>query len=400
MRDLSQLYYFEKLLEEVNNSLVQEGVKKGLHPIGSVCSLIPEPLLNLPGCFSVRLRAPRTGSIDIGTYYMSSLLCECCRAILERAVEGGYNFLDCIIAPDACAQMNRCVENIEQLNCIEKKNFFVSYCDVPMKADDSALKHYVTQMQAHVLAPLQKKLNVDIADASIRKAVEQHNHICQLFQELSEYRKEENPRITGYEFAVLCTASYCCPKELIIEKLEETAEELRTRQPDASPNFRVKVVVVGSEVDDPGLIGLIEEAGARVVADRFCFGALPGREQIVLNDTEDALMQVCRHYINMGKCPRYMNAEKVQERQDYVHRLVEEYHADGVIYQQMKFCDYWGYERPYASKTMREKWNVPVLSVDRPYVVGNSGQLRTRVQAFVESLEIKKLNHSVGTKDI
>ena len=71
MRDLSQLYYFEKLLEEANNDLVREGVAKGLHPVGSVCSLIPEPLLNLPGCFSVRLRAPRTGSIDIGTYYMS-----------------------------------------------------------------------------------------------------------------------------------------------------------------------------------------------------------------------------------------------------------------------------------------------------------------------------------------
>lgn len=400
MRDLSQLYYFEKLLEEANNSLVQEGIKKGLHPIGSVCSLVPEPLLNLPGCFSVRLRAPRTGSIDIGTYYMSSLLCECCRAILERAVEGGYNFLDCIMAPDACAQMNRCVENMEQLNCIEKKKFFVSYCDVPMKADDLALKHYVTQMQTHVLAPLQEKLGIDISDASIRKAVEQHNRICKVFEEISEYRKEENPRITGYEFAVLCTVSYCCPKELIIERLEETAAELRDRQPDEKKDFRAKIVVVGSEVDDPSLINLIEEVGTRVVADRFCFGSLPGREQITLNDTDNALTQVCRHYINVGKCPRYMNSDKVQERQSYVHKLVEEYHADGIIYQQMKFCDYWGYERPYASKTMREKWNVPVLSVDRPYVVGNSGQLRTRVQAFVESLEIKKRNKAVVEDEI
>lgn len=157
MKDLSQLYYFEKLLEEANNDLVREGVAKGLHPIGSVCSLIPEPLLNLPGCFSVRLRAPKTGSIDIGTYYMSSLLCECCRAILERAVEGGYQFLDGMIAPDACAQMNRCVENIEHLNCIEKQGFFVSYCDAPMKSDEAALRHYVRQIKTHVLLPLQKK---------------------------------------------------------------------------------------------------------------------------------------------------------------------------------------------------------------------------------------------------
>lgn len=389
MRDLSQLYPFEKLLEEANNELVREGVAMGLHPIGSVCSLAPEPLLNLPGCFSVRLRAPRTGSIEIGTYYMSSLLCECCRAILERAVEGGYQFLDGIIAPDACAQMNRCVENMEHLNCIE--NSFVSYFDAPMKSDDTALRHYVRQTQEHVLKPLHEKLGVDISDEGIRTAVAQHNQICHLLQELSAYRKEDNPRITGYEFAVLCTATYCCPKALLIDRLAAVAEELKTREPDQKPAFRVKVVVAGSEIDDPGLIQLMEETGIRVVADRFCFGFFPEREPIALQDEEDALTQVCRHYLNIGKCPRYMNAGKVAERQEYVRGLVQEYHADGVIYQQMKFCDYWGYERAYASKNMREKYGVPTLSIDRPYVTGSSGQLRTRFQAFVESLEIKKL---------
>ena len=57
----------------------------------------------------------------------------------------------------------------------------------------------------------------------------------------------------------------------------------------------------------------------------------------------------------------------------------------------MKFCDYWGYERMAASYIMEHEYGYPVLSVDRPYVVGTSGQLRTRVQAFVESIEIKKI---------
>lgn len=93
MKDLQHLYYFEKLLEEVNNDLVREAQNKGSIAIGAVCFQIPEPLINLPGCFSVRLRAPRTGSIEMGTYYMSSMLCEGCRAILERAIEGGFEFL-------------------------------------------------------------------------------------------------------------------------------------------------------------------------------------------------------------------------------------------------------------------------------------------------------------------
>ena len=145
MKDLKHLYALEQQLMECNNDMVKEACENGKIAVGDVCSMIPEVLLNLPGCFSVRLRAPRTGSIEIGTYYMTSLLCEYCRALVERAVEGGYNFLDCIIAPDACAAMNRCVENIDLLKTCEKEKFFITYSDVPMKSDETALKHYVKQ---------------------------------------------------------------------------------------------------------------------------------------------------------------------------------------------------------------------------------------------------------------
>ncbi len=92
-----------------------------------------------------------------------------------------------------------------------------------------------------------------------------------------------------------------------------------------------------------------------------------------------------------GQCPRFMNTEKIRDRHRYIDSLARRFHADGIIYQQIKFCDYWGYERAYASRVMREEFGYPVLSIDRPYAVGNAGQLRTRVQAFVESMEIKRL---------
>lgn len=391
MKDLKHLYYFVNLLEETNNELVREGIAGGDIAIGNVCSLIPEVLLNLPGTFSVRLRAPNTGSIEMGTYYMTSLLCEYCRALLERAIEGGYNFLDCIIAPDACSQMNRAVENMDLLKTNSKDKFFITYADVPMKSDETALKHYVKQMRLKALEPIHKSYGIDISDTSLRKAVELHNKIARLITEIGEFRKEENPPITGYEFAVLTIATYCCPKELLVEKLEETLEEMKERKKDDKVKTRVRVVLVGSEVDDPGFIKLIEDAGALVVADRFCFGSFPGRQEIILNDKEDVLTQICRQYLIWGQCPRFMNTDKIKERQTYVDQLAKDFSADGLIYEQMKFCDYWGYERALGSHVMRDEYKYPVLSIDRPYVVGSSGQLRTRVQAFVESIEMKKL---------
>jgi len=390
MKDLKHLYFFERLLEEANNDLVRQAQSEGLKCVASVCENVPEPLMNIPGAFSVRLRAPRTGSMEIATYYMTSLLCEYTRALLERAVEGGYNFTDCIITPDGCSMMNRCVENMELLNVVEKPDYFYEYMEIPMKADDNGLNLYVLQCKNHILKPLAEKFGLDTSDAAIRKAVEQHNEVCRLIRQIGEFRKDRYPKITGYEFHILTMVTYVAPKHLLIDKLRETLEEIKLREPDEK-EYRARVVYVGSEVDDVDVIRQVEECGAYVCADRFCYGSFPGRDEIVLTEDEDALTQVCRQYMYRGQCPRYMDSSKMDGRRSYVNDLAKEYNADGVIYEQIKFCDPWAYERMMGTIALREEYGYPVLSVDRPYTIGNSGQMRTRVQAFVESIEIKKI---------
>ena len=393
MRDLKYLQYFEDLLQQADNALVEQAKADGKVMVAYTCENVPEPLLNLDRAVSIRLSAPNTGSIDIATYYMTNLLCEPSRALLERAIEGGFNFADCVITPDGCTMMNRCVENMELLRSMGKDNpnFFHEYMEIAFKNTDSDVDLAVLQCTNHVLTPLKEKYGIDVSDAAIRKAVEEHNRVCRVIRAISEFRKEDKPRITGYEFHVLCLATYVCPKYLVIDKLEETLEEIAHREPD-DKKWRARVLVVGSETDDSGFIKLIEEQGAYVCCDRFCFGSYPGRVPIVLNDEEDALRQVCRHYIRNCHCPRMMSMDKVYGRKQYVAELAAEYHADGVIYNQVKFCDPWAYERTLGSSMLHKDYGYPVLSIDRPYNVSSSvGQLRTRVQAFVESVEIKKI---------
>ncbi len=391
MKDLKNLYYFERLLDDADNDLVRKAQEDGRKCIGTLCYQTPEVLMDLDGVFPVRLRAPRSGSLEMSTYYMTSFLCEYSRAILERAIEGGYRFLDGVIAPDGCTMINRCVENMELLNTIDKDGFFYKYLEVPMKCDDNALSLYVSECRKKILNVLTKEFGVDTSDEALIKAVERHNKICKLITEIGNFRKEDNPRITGYEFHIICMATYVCPKDMLIEKLEETLEDLKTREPDAKSPYRARVAVVGSEIDDVDMIKLIEDSGALVVADRFCYGSLPGREEIKLNNTEDVLTQICRHYMEANQCPRHMNMAKVNGRKDYVNKIAQEYKAEGIIYEQIKFCDPWAYERVTGAYIMREEFGYPVLTIDRPYAIGNSGQMRTRIQAFVESMELKRL---------
>ena len=397
MKDLKHLIYFEGLLENANNPLIEQARSEGKLAVGYTCFHMPEVLLNLDNCFSVRLRAPNMGSMDIATYYMSNYTCEFCRALLERSFEGGFNFLDALAGVDACAEMNRCMENIELQNLIPNEKFFVTHADIPYKVEDFTIAHYVRQIKNRVLNRLSEVYGVDISDGAIRKAVKEHNEVCRIITEIGNLRKQSNPPITGYEFHVLNMVTYCCPKYLILDKLKDTLTEIKKRKPDSKPWYRARVALVGSEVDDLGFTKLIEDSGAFIVADRFCFGSTPGREEIILNDEEDALMQVCRHYLEVSECPRFMSNEKISQRRETADRLAREYGAEGIIFEQIKFCDFWAFERALASHVQEVEYGHPVLSIDRPYNARSSGQLRTRMQAFVESLEIKRIQKGGGS---
>ena len=265
MRDLKYLIEFENLLDNADNDLVRQAQKDGQKAIGYTCYHMPEVLLNVDNCFSVRLRAPRSSSIDISTYYMSNYTCEFARTLLERGIEGGYQFLDGIAGVDACGAMNRCYEHMEILKINDKENFFVTHADIPYKIEDYTVRAMTKQMRLRVLDVLEEKCGADTSDDALLKAVEEHNKLCRVMTEIGDMRKKDNPPITGYEFHVLSLVSYCCPTSLILPKLEETLEEIKNRKPDPKPWYRARVAVVGSEVDDLDFTKLIEEAGAFAV---------------------------------------------------------------------------------------------------------------------------------------
>ena len=399
MKDLKHLIYFENLLQEANNELVQKAKAEGKYAIGYTCYFMPEVLLDLPGCFSVRLRAPRCTSPDIATYYMSSRVCHYARSLMERALEGGYNFLDAQMATETCTATCRFQEHLQQKNLdsvedmriIDNDNFFCEFVDVPFKKTKIAYEHFRDQLRFHVLGKLHDNLGIDVSDEALMQAIEQHNEVCRLINEIGDYRKLDNPPITGYEFHVIQLVSLVCPKYLILPYLRETAEELKTREPDDKWPFRCKVVLAGSENDDPDFTKLIESCGAEVVCDRYCYGAVESRQPIVVQPGQDPLEAIARHYLDTSNCPRFMPQDEMRARKKKLADLVKEYHADGLIVASNKFCEYWSYERVIDTVIMKRDFGIPVCSIEKEYINAASGQLRTRFQAFVESVEIKKI---------
>ena len=296
MRDLKHLIAFEDLLQEANNKLVRQGKADGKKAFGYTCYFMPEVLLDLPGCFAVRLRAPKCTSPDIATYYMSSRTCHYGRSLFERALEGGYNFLDAQFGTETCTVTCRFQEHLGYMDVIQNPDFFVTFTDVPFKKNQNSIVHYEDQLQAHVLDPMHEKYGIDISDEALMKAIELHNEVSAVINEIGDYRKLDNPTITGYEFHVIQLCSQVCPKDLILPMLKETAKELKTRKPDKKSPFRCKVVLAGSENDDPEFTKLIEGCGAEVVCDRYCYGAVESRMPIEVKDGEKKIQNLTDKY--------------------------------------------------------------------------------------------------------
>ena len=400
MRDLKNVIFFDDLLQESYNALVRQAKEEGKYALGYTCYFMPEVLLDLPGCFSVRLRAPRCTSPDMATYYMSSRVCHYARSLLERALEGGYNFIDAQLGTETCAGTCRFQEHLAELpDLIQNENFFVSFTDVPFKKNENSIEHFAATLQKHVLDELHEHFGIDTSDEALRATIEAHNEVCDIITQIGNFRKLDKPTITGTEFHIINLVSMVCPKYLILPYLRETLEDLKTREADAKPNYRVKVVLAGSENDDPDFTKLIESCGALVVADRYCYGSLPGREKIEIRKGETALRAVARHYLETSVCPRSMEQSAMRQRKKYIADVAKEYKADGVIVESNKFCEYWSYERVADTIILPRDFGLPVCSIEKEYINSASGQLRTRFQAFVESLEIKKIQEKEGVKN-
>ena len=391
MKDLKHLIYFENLLQEAQNELVMKAVEDGKKALGYNCYYIPEVLMNLDGCFWSRLRAPNCTSCDISSYYMTNRTCPYARSILERAVEGGYNYLSCLFGAESCATIERMEEHFFLINPVKHDGFFVTQIDPPMKGDKTNLDYYKAQLQLKVVEPMRDRLGIDVSDEAMRKAIERFNELCRVITEIGNYRKLDNPPITGYEFHVIQLVSEVCPHELILPYLKETLEEIKTRKPEKEFPYRARVVVVGSEIDDPEFTKLIEMCGAMVVADRYCFGSFPGREEIEIREGESAFDAICRHYLYWNQCARFMDGEKIDQRHNEAKKLCDEFKADGIIYESMKFCEFWSYDKILANHIFTEEFDVPCCTIEKEYALGSVGQLRTRFQAFIESLEIKNI---------
>ena len=143
-------------------------------------------------------------------------------------------------------------------------------------------------------------------------------------------------------------------------------------------------MVVGGMLDDPGYLEVFESLGADIVADQLCCGS-----KIFSHPTDediDPIEAIARRMLEHMPCPRML--ADYQTRLRNLLEAAERYRVDGIVCERLKFCDLWGGEIEMLRRSLEQRSQVRLLVLERDYLTSSGiGQLRTRVQAFLESLD-------------
>jgi bzd-type benzoyl-CoA reductase N subunit len=352
---------------------VEAEKKQGKKAIGWVCTYVPEEILYAAGMNPVRILGAE-GETPLADAHMYSNLCTFVRSSLQMGLEGKYSFLDGYVTCNTCDHIRR------QFDVWERyiDTSFTHIISLPHKITDASQKYFHTEL-IRLKEELQKATGKEITEDSLNEAIKAYNQSRVLLQKIDELRKQEAPPITGAESLDIALTGMVIPREQYNQMLERFLADLENRK--GINGDRLRIMIAGSELDHSEYVKVIEDLGSIVVAEDICCAS---RYIGDLVPTDGNPMEaLADRYLNKAQCPRM---RPPTERHARIKDMLKEYKIDGIIYQVIKFCNLIGEDYPILRNAIKDL-DIPILVLNREYSVAGLGQMKTRVQAFFESIQ-------------
>ncbi|MDR1608548.1 MAG: acyl-CoA dehydratase activase [Deltaproteobacteria bacterium] len=351
----------------------------GRHNVGYICSYTPLELLSASGVNHVRLF--KMGSTEIvasGEQITQSVFCDFTKSILGAFKEG--------------VPLNKALEKVYTFytcDCIKKVgeaigDFFgpSEIYNLPrLRHKESSRDYYRTEI-VNFKQDLEKLTGRTISDEDVRDRIKLYNLVRKTLKKISDLRKRDYPPIKGRDFLDAAQALFYLPPDRLLSLYEDLYHRI-----SAVANFDqkppIRLMMAGGIVADGDrrLLEIVEDSlGARVVIEDHCTGARNVSFQI--NETIDPYAALAGGYLDQSPCTRM---KPLEERINISGQLAREFNVDGILYVYLKFCPCYGQVKHEFFQHF-QALGIPVLEVALDYSASDQGQLKTRLEAFIEVL--------------
>lgn len=322
-------------------------------------------------------------SITKADGYLPPVMCIFCRSCFDIGIKGRYDFFDGFIGCNACDAAQRTSHIWKDYIKIP----FSFYLDIPHTTHSAAIDFFKEQIN-YLKEALEEFAGKKISPERLAEAISLHNRQRALVRELYDLRKPDPPLISGSEALQVLLSLMFIPVEEGNALLEEVIEEIKTRK-DIPEKKIGRLLVWGSLIDNVALTDLIESSGLNIVVEDTAIGTRPFWHDVEV--TEDPLNGLAKHYLEEVLCPRTFRdtgpsyKEDLENRFGYLKDFAKYWKVNGAYLNLIRNCDIHGYEAP-AVKDYLESLGLPVLTIEQDYSTAALEPLRTRFQAFKETI--------------
>ncbi len=352
---------------------VQEHRRPGQKVIAWMCSYFPEEIVYAAGMYPTRMMGG-CGETTTADAHLYTNMCSLVRSCLEEGFQGAYDYLDGFATLNSCDHVRR----LYDVWGPSQKTRFNYIIPLPHTITEASLAYFHYELVRFKEA-LEAAFGVSITPEALQEAIRVYNRTRSLLQRLNDLKKLDAPPITGAEFLEVVIAGTILPKDVYNDILEDFLRQVESR-PGIPTDERVRLLLVGSEMDDPAYVQMIEEMGGLVVADDLCTSSKYFWN--LTEETADPLLAIARRYLTRPECPRMRPASN---RLRHMGDLIQSYRVDAVVLEVIKFCNLYGEDSTIVRNYLRQM-GIPLLQLSREYNVGAVGQMRTRVEAFFERI--------------
>jgi len=358
------------------NHYLEEAKKQGRKIIGYFCSYMPEEMIHAAGMIPYRMRAVENDGTKRADAYYSSINCTFVRLCFNKALAGDFEFLDGVVFVNGCDHSRRMYDNWRYAGIAPP---FLHMFFSPHTINTTALDYFALEC-SKLKSSIEKHFQVSITDEALRNSIALYNQKRRLLGDIYSMRKNKNVPIKASEMLSVMLAVTAVPVEKAIEILTEVKQFLSGRVVSRPEDLRL--FIAGGCIEEREHLELIEDCGAVIVADNICLGMRHFFDEA--QSRGDYLKDIAERYLYHLSCPRMMG--DFERRFQYLLNIKDEYGIDGVIIEKLKFCDVWGGEI-YLYRQETKKHHLPLLALERELYGGGAGQIKTRVQAFLEKLK-------------
>lgn len=370
---LSKILTECKTIASLSYREIPSHLPKDCIPIGFFCPYVPEELLQASGAFPLRLM----GTPITMSHHQAHLPPNCCHLVkssLESLLQGELDFLKGIIFSHTCDTM----QGLADIWALQKRIPLQFNLMMPSRLDSELSRIYVKAEMERFKDFLESRVG-KISLQNLKASIQLFNRIRERIEEIYRHRRRSPFPISGSELAQIIRAGYLMDRRRYLELLSDLVNELPEKAEEGAK--RVPIYLVGNMVHSASYFSLIEESGAQVVQDDLCSGIRFSR--LMVPEDDNPVESLANRYVDSFLCP-----SKHKGVHAHIETLVKEVQksgAVGVIFLLYKYCETYYFDYPDLKQALESK-GIPTLLLEVEDPSYSIGQLKTRIQAFIEML--------------